>query len=151
GGMADHRLRLPASQVGAFALALASQIAGSTQDAALSSVVKNFAASTIKFDADWIKYCAEDLVAAKGKCLIVAGSRQPGGVQVLVAAINAALGNIGKTIPGRKTIGGPVGSIAELALKITNKSVQTLFIVGGNPVYNAPADLDWATLQKSVP
>jgi MoCo/4Fe-4S cofactor protein with predicted Tat translocation signal len=151
GGMSDHRLRLPASQAGAFALALASQIAGSTQDAALSSVVKNFAASTIKFDADWVKYCAEDLVSAKGKSLIVAGSRQPAGVQVLVAAINAALGNIGNTITGRKTTEKPAASIADLARLLTDKKVQTLFIVGGNPVYNAPADLDWATLQKSVP
>jgi molybdopterin-containing oxidoreductase family iron-sulfur binding subunit len=29
--------------------------------------------------------------------------------------------------------------------------VQTLVILGGNPAYNAPADLDWPSLQKSVP
>src|SRR5581483_6293645 len=73
GGMSDHRLRLPASQIGAFALALAAQIAAATSDAALDGVVKKIASPAVKFDADWIKYCAEDLVASKGKCLIVAG------------------------------------------------------------------------------
>ncbi|MEI9896409.1 MAG: hypothetical protein WDN28_21735 [Chthoniobacter sp.] len=67
GGMSDHRLRLPASQIGAFALALAAQIASATHDAGLDGVVKTIASPAIKFDADWIKYCAEDLVASKGK------------------------------------------------------------------------------------
>jgi molybdopterin-containing oxidoreductase family iron-sulfur binding subunit len=44
-----------------------------------------------------------------------------------------------------------MSSLGELAGVITDKKVKTLFIVGGNPVYNAPADIDWATLQKSVP
>ena len=151
GGISDHRLRLPASQVGAFALALAAQIVSVTKNATLESVTKTIASPAIKFDTDWIKYCAEDLVAAKGNCLVLAGSRQPAAVQALVMAINSALGGIGKTIVGRKVIDKPLGTISELARAITDKKVQTLFIIGGNPVYNAPADLDWATLQKSVP
>ncbi|HSI15865.1 MAG TPA: TAT-variant-translocated molybdopterin oxidoreductase, partial [Chthoniobacter sp.] len=151
GGMSDHRLRVPASQVGAFALALAAQIGATTSNAALQDIAKTIASPATKFDGDWVKYCAEDLVAAKGKSLVVVGSRQPAAVQALVAAINGALGNIGKTITGRKTTTAPTVSIGNLATLITDKKVQTLFIVGGNPVYNAPADLDWATLQKSVP
>lgn len=151
GGMSDHRLRVPASQIGAFALALASQIAAATHDAGLDGIVKTIAASTVKFDGDWVKYCAEDLVASKGKSLVIAGSRQPAAVQALVAAINAALGNIGKTVTGQKSAVAPTVTIGDLAKLITDKKVQTLFIVGGNPVYNAPSDLDWATLQKSVP
>jgi len=151
GGIADHRLRLPASQVGAFALALAAQIANATKDATLGEVVKTIPAPTIKFNADWIKYCAEDLVASKGRALVLAGSRQPAAVQVLAAAINAALGSLGKTIVGRKTLDKPTVSIAELAPLITDTKIKTLFIVGGNPVYNAPADLNWTKLQQSVP
>jgi len=152
GGMSDHRLRVPASQIGAFALALASQIAGATHDTGLDGIVKAIGASTVKFDSDWVKYCAEDLIAAKGRSLVVTGSRQPAAVQALVAAINGALGNIGKTITGRKTVTTlPTAAIGDLAKLITDKKVQTLFIVGGNPVYNAPGELDWATLQKSVP
>ena len=135
-----------------FALALAAQIASIAKDTELDGVVKTIASPASKFNADdWIKYCAEDLVSAKGKSLVLVGSRQPAAVQTLVAAINSALGNIGKTIVGRKTIDKPLGTISELARAITDKKIQSLFIVGGNPVYNAPADLDWATLQQSVP
>jgi len=151
GGVSDHRLRLPASQVGAFALALAAQIADATKNTALADVVKAINSPAIKFDADWIKYCAEDLVAAKGNCLVLAGSRQPAAVQTLVAAMNASLGGIGKTLVGRKMTDKSMSTLAELARVITDKKIKTLFIVGGNPVYNAPADIPWATLQKSVP
>ena len=104
----------------------------------------------MKFSADWIKYCAEDLVAAKGASLVLVGPRQPAAVQALVAAINAALGNLGKTIVGRKAAEKPARRSPTWRATITDKKIKTLFIVGGNPVYNAPADLDWAELQKSV-
>ncbi len=151
GGIADHRVRIPVSQIGAFALALAAEIAVTAKDAVLGEAVKTFGAPAVKFSAEWIKYSAEDLVASKGASLVLAGSRQPAAVQVLVAAINAALGNIGKTIVGRKLSAKPAQTIAELAKDITDKKVKTLVIVGGNPVYNAPSDLNWPELQKSVP
>ncbi len=151
GGIADHRLRVPASQIGAFTLALAAEIGAATKDASLFDAVKTFGAPAVKFSADWLKYSAEDLVASKGASLVLVGTRQPAAVQVLVAAINAALGNLGKTIVGRTLGEKPEQSIAELAKDITDKKVKTLFIVGGNPIYNAPADLNWAELQKSVP
>jgi len=151
GGIADHRLRVPASQIGAFALALAAEIGVTGGDATLGEMVKTFGAPTVKFSADWIKYAAEDLLARKGAGLVLVGSRQPAAVQVLVAAINAALGNIGKTIVGRKVNGKPAQTLGELAKDITDKKVKTLIIIGGNPIYNAPADLNWTELQKSVP
>jgi molybdopterin-containing oxidoreductase family iron-sulfur binding subunit len=100
-------------------------------------------------NAEWIKYCAEDLVAAKGRSLVIAGARQPVAVQALTAAINAALGNIGQTIVGN-SVGEKAATIADLARAIADKKIKTLFIVGGNPVYNAPSDLNWAEAQKSV-
>lgn len=150
GGIADHRLRIAASQIGAFALALASEIANATKDATLTSVVKAVPALTAKFNAEWIKYCAEDLVASRGRSLVLAGGRQPAAVQAIVAAINAALGNLGQTLVGRKSDTKPATALADLARSIADKKIKTLFIVGGNPVYNAPADLNWADLQKSV-
>jgi MoCo/4Fe-4S cofactor protein with predicted Tat translocation signal len=150
GGISDHRLRVPASQIGAFALALATEIATATNDAALAGLLKSTAGPAVKFNADWIKYSAEDLVANKGKSLVLVGPQQPAAVQALGMAINAALGNIGKTITGRKTAGKPAKSIGTLAQLIADKKIKTLLIVGGNPVYNAPADLQWAELQKSV-
>ena len=107
GGIADHRLRVPASQIGAFALALAAEISSAANDAALTGIVKAMGGPSVKFNADWIKYSAEDLLANKGKSLVLVGARQPVAVQVLVTAINAALGNIGKTIVGRKVPRSP--------------------------------------------
>jgi MoCo/4Fe-4S cofactor protein with predicted Tat translocation signal len=150
GGIADHRLRVPASQIGAFALALATEIAAATNDAGLLKLVKAVGGATVKFNADWIKYSAEDLLANKGKCLVLVGAQQPAAVQALGAAINAALGNIGKTIVGRKISEKPTKNIGALAQQISEKKIKTLIIVGGNPVYNAPADLHWADLQKTV-
>jgi hypothetical protein len=57
-------------------------------------------------------------------------------VQALVAAINAALGNLGETVVG--SVREAAATITQLAQKITDKQIKTLIIVGGNPVYNAP-------------
>ena len=48
-----------------------------------------------------------------------------------------------ETTPGVSTLSG-------LAAALKGGSVKTLVILGGNPAYNTPADLDWVALQKSV-
>ena len=78
------------------------------------------------------------------------GEQQPAWVQALVFAINQALGNNGATILGVKTGEKPSATIGELAAAINAGSVKTLFILGGNPAYNAPADLDFTGLLKKV-
>ena len=157
GGMADHRLRCAASQIGALAVALARKIAAATGGGALNELIAAFpadAATRFTGQDDWLTGCAADLVAAKGKSLVVTGSRQPAAVHLLVQAINGALGNIGHTMvamaaPERG--GAEPTSIDALAEAIDAKKVQTLFILGGNPVYNALANLKWADKQRSVP
>ena len=143
GGMADHRLRLPVSQIEAFTLALAGKVGVAS--------LAGTAAPAAGFDNLWLDEMAKDLLNAKGKSLVLAGSRLPAAVQVLVIAINDALGNLGKTITGTAAGEIPPASFTDLAQQIQGKKISTLFILGGNPVYNAPADLDWASLQKSVP
>ncbi len=150
GGMADHRLRVQASQIGAFALALAEEIAGQSGDGALGKLVAGASKSQTKFKENWAKVAAEDLVANKGKSLVLIGSRQPAAVQALGLAINAALGNLGKTIAGRKATEKPGTSLVDLAQALGDKKISTLVIMGGNPVYNAPADLDFAAKLANV-
>ncbi len=151
GGMADHRLRCPVSQIGAFALALAERIAKGTNDQALTQFYTALPKSSVKFSEAWLDGVADDLLASKGKSLILVGPQQPVAVQLLVAALNSALENLGQTVLGQQTFTRPTMSLAELAKEIADKKIHALFIIGGNPVYNAPADLEWATLQKSVP
>jgi MoCo/4Fe-4S cofactor protein with predicted Tat translocation signal len=151
GGIADHRLRLAASYMGTFAVELLKAIAGNDSGLlAIANAAKVPTAAEAKINPEWVKYSVEDLVANKGKSLVLAGPRQPAVVHFLVAAINSALGNLGKTLVGRKASALPAQNIVQLAKQITDKQVKTLVVIGGNPVYNAPADLGWSKLQSSV-
>jgi molybdopterin-containing oxidoreductase family iron-sulfur binding subunit len=143
GTMADHRLRLASSHMLAFAAALAAKVTGDPSYAK--------AAEGLDVPAGWIDECAADLAANRGASLVVAGSHLPAGVHAIAYAMNAALGNIGSTVEFILDRRPPAVSIWGLAGAIGKGAVKTLVILGGNPVYNAPADLDWASLQKSVP
>ncbi len=159
GGKADHRLRCKASQIGAVAAALAHKIgAGIGADgAALTDLLSAYPADAVtrlQGQDQWITEAANDLLAAHGKSLVVAGPRQPAAVHILAHAINGALGNIGNTVvatPVPDRGGAEPTSISALAEAIRGNKVQTLFIFGGNPSYNALANLNWSDLQKSVP
>ena len=64
--------------------------------------------------------------------------------------MNAALGNLGKTVVFHETPAPQEGSIGELARALNAGEVGTLVVLGGNPVYSAPAELDWATTQRKA-
>jgi len=69
---------------------------------------------------------------------------------LLAHAINAALGAVGSTLTLTPAVPLAAGSIGDLAQLLNAGSVQTLVMLGGNPVYNAPADLDWAVTQRKA-
>ncbi len=147
GTMADHRLRLASSHLLAFAAALAREVMGASPFDALAQGL-----DFPKKD-EWLAACARDLLAHKGGCLVVAGAHQPAAVHAIACALNAFLGNLGRTVdfvhappPGRDA-----STLAALAAAIQAGAVRTLVIVNGNPAYNAPADLGFAPLLKSVP
>ena len=96
---------------------------------------------------------ARDLNANRGKSLVIAGETQPAEVHALAHLINHSLGNIGKTVEFfPRADAGPadqIGSLRELARDIEAGAVETLIILGGNPAYDAPADLDFARVLAS--
>ncbi len=143
GGMADHRLRLASSHMLAFAGALAAKLTGNNEFAAL--------AQGLDIKAGWIDAAAADLAEHKGESLVVAGSHLPAAVHALVYAINVSLGNVGSTVDFVQVPATSAASITDLVNSIKAGTVKTLVILGGNPAYNAPADLDWAAAQKIVP
>ncbi len=143
GGMADHRLRLPASQVGHFVLALAKELG---VDAGGITAEGN-----VELPEGWVREAAADLRSTNGRCLVLVGNRYPVAVQQLVAAINEKLGAQGKTLFSLPQTVEPALSLSDLATAIKEKSVRTLVILGGNPVYNAPSDYNWRELQESIP
>ncbi len=151
GGMADHRLRLAGSQMTALAAALLEKIAGNAGRAELAAPAGKL---DFKDREKWLSACAADLLAHKGQCLVVAGAHLPPAAHALVHALNDALGNIGGTVgfvEPDDTRDLPALNLGTLATAIRTGVVRTLVILGGNPAYNAPADLDWPALQKSVP
>jgi molybdopterin-containing oxidoreductase family iron-sulfur binding subunit len=141
GAMADHRLALPSSRIGAVSQAIAAalgkrgvQVAGAAGGELPAGVPQR-----------WLDALADDLLANRGKSLVVAGRDQPTAVHATVLAINAALGNLGTTLTLREpqdVIAPSTAQLAELVAAMRSGAVTNLFVLGGNPVFSAPADLE---------
>ena len=147
GAMADHRLRLESRQIAPFLAALAARLGapGASSQAG---------ADVAGVDPRWIDALTKDLLANRGKGLIVAGERQPAAVHAAVSALNAHLGNTGTTVTYYETRDAALPSVSSLTSLVSamqGGTVQTLVILGGNPVFDAPADLDFAAAMGKVP
>jgi molybdopterin-containing oxidoreductase family iron-sulfur binding subunit len=144
GSMADHRLRIASSHMLAFAAALGAQVNPAARDT-LQPLAQG-----LDLNAKWVEECAKDLLANRGASLVVAGAHLPPAVHAIAYAMNVALGNVGQTVDFVAVTPSTAAPIGDLATAIKGGSVKTLVVLGGNPAYNAPADLDWVALQKSV-
>lgn len=89
---------------------------------------------------------ADDLAANQGESVVVVGPRQPAEVHALAYELNSMLGNLGKTVVFTDEPEQTVerGTISDLSAAIDAGEVETLVIIGGNPAYDAPADLGLA-------
>jgi molybdopterin-containing oxidoreductase family iron-sulfur binding subunit len=162
GGIADHRLRLASSQVLGYTIALARRVLdGSNADQAIVQALAESklgregawqqAPAVGAGDDPWVDIVAADLKAHGRQALILAGRRQPSLVHAIVHAMNAALGSTGKTVEYRSDPSmANTGTLEELASAIGKGQVETLLILGGNPAYDAPADLEFGSLMKRV-
>ena len=146
GAMADHRLALRSELALALLLAIDANLGGGGAPQAEFLREKKV--------AEFVKVLSDELRANKGKAVVIAGRRQPADVHALVAKINATLGAPGTTLdyyfdpdPNRRP---HVESIATLAKDMAGGRVNQLIILGGNPVYDAPADLDFAAALARV-
>ncbi len=143
GASADHRYRMPSSQIGAFLI----ELAGVLKSKGLSIPDIN-SQYDITFDKHWIDTVSDDLIKAKGHAVVVAGRRQPVWVHELAILVNRALGAIDTTVDFYKTDNtaiGKTGDLKKLVDAANDGKVKTLVIFGGNPVYNAPTDLKFAS------
>jgi molybdopterin-containing oxidoreductase family iron-sulfur binding subunit len=138
GSKADHRLPLRASDVEAFARAVAAQVGVNAVGGATAPVAAQ----------EWIAAVVKDLQAARGRSLVVAGDTQPPVVHALAHAMNEALGNVGATVTYTQTAearpANQLEGLKELVGEMNAGTVGFLLILGGNPVYTAPADLKFA-------
>ena len=93
---------------------------------------------------------ARDLHAHAGRCVVIAGEYETEIVHALAAQLNAALGNIGATIEYLAEPSLPASPVNELIADVRAGAVNTLIIVSGNPVYDAPADFDFTQLLTKI-
>jgi MoCo/4Fe-4S cofactor protein with predicted Tat translocation signal len=94
-----------------------------------------------------------DLHSPGRSSIILVGDHLPPEVHAFAHETNARLGNVGKTVFYTDPVdANPINqtdSIKELAADMNAGKVDLLIILGGNPAYDAPADLNFADALKS--
>lgn len=150
GGMADHHLRMAGSRIPAFTLALAHELIAQGLTLPGGVILPHTDFNT---DQKFLRILAKDLLSRRGNSLITAGRHHPVEVHLLVLLLNTALGNVGKTVdfyPVQDAVLPSTVQLIELVNGIEANEVTDLVILGGNPVYNAPTDLDFASVLGKV-
>jgi molybdopterin-containing oxidoreductase family iron-sulfur binding subunit len=95
-----------------------------------------------------VSAAAKDLQSHRGTSVVLVGDHQPPALHALAHAMNAKLGNLGKTVfytdPVDANPVNQIESIKELVADMRGGKVDLLVNLGGNPAYDAPADLNFA-------
>ncbi len=141
GAKADHRLPVRAEEV----TRLARLIAAGNSGSALNSMSAEISGFLTALEAD--------LTKGRGKSLVLAGDHQPPEVHALAHVANTALGNVGSTVfycdPVDANPVNQTESLRDLVADMRAGKVDLLVIKGGNPIYDAPADLGFADAMKN--
>ncbi len=164
GAAADHRLALRAEQILPFAMALERELVarlGAGSDAALAAPVTigNGGFLAQPHVARLLKALADELAQLRGESVVSVGPRQPAIVHALAQRINARLGNEGRALvhtaePSAASgaeIVDPAHELGELTRTMEAGAVECLLVLGGNPVFDAPADVDFRRALRRVP
>ncbi len=133
GSVADHRVMVKPSQIEDFARQI---LSGQSTHPVIATLIK-------------------DLQANRGTSVVIAGDEQPAEVHAIAHAINSQLGNIGTTVlvtdPIEIAPVNQLASLTELVRDMNAGAVNAIIIVGGNPVFDAPRDLQFAKALEKVP
>ena len=153
---ADSRLAIQPSQMPAFLASLERKL-----DAMAGGEGHEHGDETVPYDqlaaeerlARFADVVAHDLIDAQGASLVSVGSHL--GVEAVTAGyrINSKLKNLGTTITFTSAVQAAVGelsSLADLIQRIDAGQVESLLILGGNPVFNATTNLELAKAIASV-
>lgn len=145
GAKADHHLAIKPSQLETLARALAAKLGVETPvDGGELPEAAN----------GWLNAALTDLRRKPGAGLVLAGAGQPPAVHALALAINQALGSVGQTVQFIDPLeAGPpdaAESLRQLTQEMTAGQVDVLFILGGNPAYDAPTDIPFAEAMEKV-
>src|SRR5262245_5779724 len=147
GAMADHRRPMRAGEIASFAYTVARELGALELDGEGSQppLPPTIDLQSSELHTQWLQAVISDLQRHRGASIVIAGDQQPPIVHALAHAINHALGNVGTTVfytdPVEARPVDQMASLGELVADIEAGLVDLLVILGGNPVYNAPADL----------
>jgi MoCo/4Fe-4S cofactor protein with predicted Tat translocation signal len=145
GAKAEHKLNLAPTQIARYLRIIASRLG---IDAGGGSAANDS-------DERWLNALVADLKAHRGTGLIIVGDQMPAEIHALAHALNESLGNVGQTVvytdPVLANPMDQTGSLQDLVSEMNAGKVDMLFILGGNPVYDAPTDLALADALKRVP
>ncbi|MBI1756783.1 MAG: TAT-variant-translocated molybdopterin oxidoreductase [Fimbriimonas ginsengisoli] len=137
GANADHRWPVKPSEIGAIAAELLAALSGKP--------------ATGPYKAQ-IEPIARDLKAQNGATVVIPGDDQPAALHATCHSINEVLGSKARQIV-EPVAAKPVNhtrSLSELCDAMKTGSVDALFILGGNPAYDAPADFGIADALAKV-
>jgi MoCo/4Fe-4S cofactor protein with predicted Tat translocation signal len=147
GTMADHRLPLASAQIQHLALEIARGTGALAQNGG-GLEIRN-----PKLD-QWLGRLIRDLKMHQGQSIVIAGEWQPPIVHALAHLLNDKFGNTGKTVfytePVEFRPSNQLDSLRQLSKEANAGEIQTLFILGGNPGYSVPADLEFSKLLQNV-
>jgi molybdopterin-containing oxidoreductase family iron-sulfur binding subunit len=142
---AEHRLGLRASEIPAFAAELAKAVG-----------VEGIEAPIYEWTDEQKKHLtavAKDLKSHRGKSVVIPGLYQDASVDALALVINTALNNIGNIVNVRNGLISQSNQIVDFKGLLTDLhagKVDWLVILNANPIYNAPADLNFvAAFEKA--
>jgi MoCo/4Fe-4S cofactor protein with predicted Tat translocation signal len=148
GAKAEHRLAARTAEVEKIARAIA---------AALGVAAAGTAPALDPEQQKFVSAAAKDLLAHRGRAVVIPGSVQPPAVHALAHAMNQALGAAGQTVaytdPLEASPVNQLDSLKDLVADMNAGKVSMLVMMGVNPVYDAPADLAFAQpfQDKKVP
>ncbi|MBI2149919.1 MAG: TAT-variant-translocated molybdopterin oxidoreductase [Acidobacteria bacterium] len=146
GAMADHRLAVRAGEIEGLARAVAREIGVKIEPSGGGALTSA--------RAGWIAALARDLNRHRGSSIVVAGDQQPPMVHALAHAMNHVLGNVATTViytdPVEANPADQTESLRALVRDMQAGRVDLLIVIGGNPVFTAPADLDFARQLSNV-
>ncbi len=140
GFKAEHRLALKPSEIAGFASAVASGSGGSFSN---------------PDGGKFLSVLSADLKASSGKCVVIPGENASPVVHAAAFKLNQILGAVGKTVIYTETVNPlPSEQLADFRSLVADMNagkVQWLVMLGVNPIYTAPADLEFAAAFKNIP
>ncbi len=144
GSVADHRIALRPSQQALLLQQLAAELGVRSAGNKTAQLREN--------QREAFSALVKDLQTHQGTALVTVGLTLPAEYHALAHAINQKLGAIGQTITlnNESETQGQVAALRRLTRAMDQGQVDTLIVLGGNPVFDAPANLNFATGYEKV-